>query len=100
MTTRTAAAGRTRDRLLRAARDHFADRRYDDVTLADIASAAIQQGQYDRGVAFARQSIAVTTAHQVGLGAKRLHQIHQMIDSRRHITVLAELDDLILDQVA
>ncbi|NLG20740.1 MAG: TetR/AcrR family transcriptional regulator [Actinomycetales bacterium] len=40
MTTRTAAAGRTRDRLLRAARDHFADRRYDDVTLADIASAA------------------------------------------------------------
>ena len=70
------------------------------IILADIASAAIQQGQYDRGAAFARQSIAVTTAHQVGLGAQRLHQIHQMIDSRRHITVLAELDDLILDQVA
>lgn len=40
MTTRAAAAGRTRDRLLRAARDNFGDRRYDDVTLAAVASAA------------------------------------------------------------
>jgi len=40
MTTRAAASGRTRDRLLRATRDRFADRRYDDVTLADVAAAA------------------------------------------------------------
>ncbi len=40
MTTRAAATGRTRDRLLRAARDRFAERRYDDVTLADVARAA------------------------------------------------------------
>ena len=40
MTARAAAAGRTRDRLLRAARDGFGDRRYDDVTLAGIARAA------------------------------------------------------------
>lgn len=40
MTARAEATGRTRDRLLEAAREGFADRRYDDVTLAEIASAA------------------------------------------------------------
>lgn len=40
MTARAAGVGRTRERLLRAARDGFADRRYDDVTLADVAGAA------------------------------------------------------------
>ena len=40
MTARSAAAGRTRERLLQAARDGFADRRYADVTLAEVASAA------------------------------------------------------------
>lgn len=40
MTARAAGVGRTRERLLRAARDGFADRRYDDVTLAEVAAAA------------------------------------------------------------
>lgn len=40
MTTRAAATGRTRDRLLRAAQERFAGRRYDDVTLAGVADAA------------------------------------------------------------
>ena len=40
MTARASAAGRTRDRLLRAARDRFGGGRYDDVTLAEVAGAA------------------------------------------------------------
>ena len=40
MTARAAATGRTRERLLRAAREGIGDRHYDDVTLADIAAAA------------------------------------------------------------
>jgi len=40
MTGRAAASGRTRDRLLRAARDRFLERRYDEVTLVNVADAA------------------------------------------------------------
>ncbi|WP_210415435.1 TetR/AcrR family transcriptional regulator [Agromyces laixinhei] len=40
MTARAAATARTRERLLLAARERFADRHYDDVTLAEVAGAA------------------------------------------------------------
>jgi AcrR family transcriptional regulator len=40
MTARAGAMGRTRERLIRAAWDRFVVRRYDDVTLADIAADA------------------------------------------------------------
>ena len=40
MTRRAASTQRTRERLLRAARERFADRHYDDVTLAEVADAA------------------------------------------------------------
>ncbi|MWB99983.1 TetR/AcrR family transcriptional regulator [Agromyces seonyuensis] len=40
MTGRSEVAARTRERLIQAAREGFFARRYDDVTLADLASAA------------------------------------------------------------
>lgn len=40
MTARAASTVRTRERLLQAAREGFAERRYDDVTLAEVAAAA------------------------------------------------------------
>ncbi|WP_205649336.1 TetR/AcrR family transcriptional regulator [Agromyces sp. LHK192] len=40
MSTRSVAAGRTRQRLLLAARDRFTGARFADVTLADLASTA------------------------------------------------------------
>ncbi|UOE45674.1 TetR/AcrR family transcriptional regulator [Agromyces larvae] len=40
MTTRAVAAGRTRERILRAAAERFAGAHYDDVTLAGVADAA------------------------------------------------------------
>lgn len=70
------------------------------VVLADVATAAIQRGQYDRGADFARQAVGLTTTQEVSIGAQRLRALHDMIRGQRHIAVLADLDDLLLAQVA
>ncbi|MEV0391767.1 hypothetical protein [Polymorphospora rubra] len=63
------------------------------VILADVATAAIQRGRYDRGAELGHQALDKTLAQEASLGRQRLRELHHLIQDKRHVPALADLDN-------
>lgn len=69
------------------------------VILADVATAAIQRGQYDRGAQLGHQALDDTLSREASLGRQRLQELHRILRDKRDIPMLATLDDRLLTHV-
>jgi hypothetical protein len=76
------------------------DKKIKAVILADVATAAIQRGRYDRGASLGHEALDQTLAQEASLGAQRLRHLHSVLLGKRGVPVLEELDDRLLAHVA
>jgi len=70
------------------------------VILADVARAAIQRGRHDRGAELGHGALDTTLAQEASLGRQRLYDLHLMIQDKRDVAALADLDDRLVTHVA
>jgi hypothetical protein len=65
------------------------------VILADLATAAIHGGDHDQAAALGSDALAITTSHEVRIGADRLRAFRTLIAQQPGSQALAELDEQI-----
>ena len=69
------------------------DTKIKSIILADLATAAIHRGAYSTGASLATRSLAGATRQEVSIGADRLRYLRRLIEPRRSVAVLADLDE-------
>lgn len=62
------------------------------IVLADVATAAIQRGRFDQGAAFGHEALDQTETRGTRLIEQRLNGLHHLIQDKRDVPVLADLD--------
>jgi hypothetical protein len=66
------------------------------IVLADVSAAAIQRGRYDQGAALGHDALDQMEARETRLIEQRLLDLHRLLQDKRDLPILAELDDRLL----
>jgi hypothetical protein len=69
------------------------------IVLADVAVAAVQRGNYERAAAHGHEALDQAEARATRLIEQRFRGLHRLVQDKRDVPLLAELDDRLVAQL-